>query len=157
MLARHAVALLHLVLGIVVAVTAGAGRVHAEEHKNVVELFLGGTTDEEETAFSLGLTYERRIIPSFGVGLLSEWVAGDAREVILGFPLFVHPYRGLRFLVAPGIDFETGEGSHEFLLRLGGAYEFEITEHWSIVPEVNGDFVDGDKLLVWGVSFGYGF
>jgi hypothetical protein len=36
------------------------------------------------------------------------------------------------------------------------AYEFEIGR-WSITPEFNVDFVEGEEALVYGLSFGYGF
>jgi hypothetical protein len=60
----------------------------------------------------------------------------------------------LRFVLAPGLEHRDDE--NEFLFRAGVAYEFEIGR-WSIAPEFNVDFVDGEKAYVYGLSFGWGF
>ena len=127
------------------------------EHHHGVELFLGNTQDDGENAFSIGLTYEYRLSELFGIGGLIEYAGEDFREWILAVPFFLHPYKGWRFLVAPGIDIDDEDGDNNFLFRAGAAYEFEIAERWSITPEFNVDFVDGDEVLVYGLSFGYGF
>ncbi len=59
-----------------------------------------------------------------------------------------------RFILAPGFDYR--QDRHDFLFRAGVGYEFEI-DRWSISPEFNVDFVDGEQVLVYGLSFGYGF
>lgn len=53
----------------------------------------------------------------------------------------------------PGIEIEDNETS--FLFRAGVAYEFEL-EQFTITPEFNADFVNGDVDLVFGASFGFG-
>ncbi|MBW1790359.1 MAG: hypothetical protein JRK53_27755 [Deltaproteobacteria bacterium] len=127
------------------------------EHRHGVELFLGNTHEDGENGFSIGFTYEYRLNELFGIGGLIEYAGKDFREWVLAAPFFLHPYEGWRFLVAPGIDIEDEDGDNNFLLRAGAAYEFEITERWSITPEFNVDFVDGDEVFVYGFSFGYGF
>ena len=127
------------------------------EHRHGVELFLGNTHDDGENGFSIGFTYEYRLNELFGIGGLIEYAGNDFREWILAAPFILHPYEGWRFLVAPGIDIEDEDGNNNFLLRVGSAYEFEIAERWSITPEFNVDFVDGDEVFVYGFSFGYGF
>jgi hypothetical protein len=52
---------------------------------------------------------------------------------------------------------EHREGETEFLFRAGVAYEFELSERWAVIPEVNVDFVDGEEAFVFGLSFGFGF
>ncbi len=59
-----------------------------------------------------------------------------------------------RFILAPGFDYR--QDRHDFLFRAGVGYEFEI-DRWSISPVFNVDFVDGEQVLVYGLSFGYGF
>ncbi len=59
--------------------------------------------------------------------------------------------------MAPGIEIDDEDGDNSFLCRAGAAYEFEIAERCSITPEFNVDFVDGDEVFVYGLSFGYGF
>ena len=129
----------------------------APEHLHGVELFLGNTQDDGKNGFSIGLTYEYRLSELFGIGGLIEHAGEDFREWVLAVPFFLHPYKGWRFLVAPGIDIDDEDGDNNFLFRAGAAYEFEIAERWSITPEFNVDFVDGDEVLVYGLSFGYEF
>jgi len=56
--------------------------------------------------------------------------------------------------VAPGVD--RSDGDNEFMIRLGAAYEIEF-DGWSLTPDLNLDFVDGDVLVVLGASFGWKF
>ncbi len=125
-----------------------------ESYRHRLELFLGNKHDEGEEAFSFGITYEYRVSEIIGFGGFWEYAAGDFDKWLAGLPLFVHPYRGLRFVLAPGLEHEDSE--NEFLLRTGVAYELELGR-WSITPEFNIDFVDGEEAQVYGVSFGYGF
>ena len=55
-----------------------------------------------------------------------------------------------RTVVAVGT--EISDGDHSFLMRVGGSYEIGFNG-WSLSPEVNLDFVDGDTVLVFGASF----
>ena len=126
------------------------------EHRNSVKLFLGNThTSEDENAFSMGLSYEYRIVPLIGVGALAEYAAGDIESWILGAPLTLHPYRGLSLVAMPGAEID--EHDTNFLFRLGIGYDFELGRGWSIAPEFNADFVDSEIDYVFGVSLGYGF
>ena len=86
-----------------------------------------------------------------------EYAGGDFKEWVLAVPFFLHPYKGWRFLVAPGVAIPNNDHDDEFLFRVGAAYEFEIGEKWAITPEFNLDFVDNSEVLVYGLSFGYKF
>ena len=57
----------------------------------------------------------------------------------------------------PGMDVSERQTETEFLGRLGFGYVIELVPGNSIRPEINVDFVDGDRLLVVGVSIGWGF
>ncbi len=127
------------------------GEVH---HRHRLELFLGNTHDDHGDGFTTGLTYEYRINQILGTGGVVEYAGGDFEEWAVGVPLYIHPYKGLRFLFGAGLVFEEHETL--FLFRTGLAYEFEI-DRLSISPEFNVDFVDGEEVLVYGMSFGYGF
>jgi hypothetical protein len=83
-----------------------------------------------------------------------EYVGEDIREWVGLVPLFIHPYKRLRFIVAPGIKDKKDE--EKFLWRLGVGYRFPIG-NWTIAPEFNVDFTEGERGYVYGVSFGYGF
>jgi hypothetical protein len=70
-------------------------------------------------------------------------------------PLFIHPYKGFRFALAPGLEHRHGDD--EFLFRTGVGYEFILSERWIMMPEFNVDFVDGQEAFVFGLTLGYGF
>lgn len=99
------------------------------EHRHHVAFFLGNTQDGSEDGFSVGMDYEYRLSRLFGIGGLAEYADGEFNSWVLAIPLFLHPYRGLRFLVAPGLEYEDSED--EFLVRTGIAYELEIGERWT--------------------------
>jgi len=128
-------------------------------HRNMVELFLGDTYEdtnhESENGLTVGFTYERRLSDFLGVGAFYEYAAGDFDKWSIGVPLFIHPYGGWRLALAPGLEHR--EGNDEFLFRAGVAYEFELSERWAVIPELNVDFVDGEAAFVFGLSFGFGF
>jgi len=133
---------------------------HSEHHySNTVELFTGMTYEDgdhgSESGFSSGVIYERHLNNLFGVGIFAEYTAGDFEKWSFGVPVFIKPYMGFRFVLAPGIDHKDSED--EFLFRAGVGYEFELSEHWLIVPEFNVDFVDGEEAYVMGVALGYRF
>jgi hypothetical protein len=137
------------------AVSAQEVNAAAEFAKNSLELFLGGTYAEDEgTNFSIGLGYERRFGEKFGVGGLVEYTNGSGREWVFAVPFYFHTTESWKVYLAPGLENEDGE--NEFLVRLGSSYEFDMGG-WSMAPELNFDFVDGDVKPVFGVSFGKGF
>jgi hypothetical protein len=146
---------------------------HHEHHKNYLFLLLGGTTesisDDPETFFSAGLTYERRVSDLIGLGIGGEFVfGGEGREALAGLLLILHPVGGLGLAVGPGLEIakeshgEEGHAEEETkthaALRTGLTYEFEVGEKFAVAPAVYLDFVDGkDPVLVWGLEFGLGF
>ena len=153
-----------LLIAIVLLIMMAPGTTAAEEeheghegvhgHQHRLELFLGNTHDEGEDGFTVGIGYEYRLNEILGIGGLVEHVGGDLNEFIGAVPLFIHPYKGWIFILAPGFDYR--QDRHDFLFRAGVAYEFEIGR-WSITPAFNVDFVEGEEVLVYGLSFGYGF
>ena len=128
-------------------------------HQHVIEFFVGNTYEDahhgSENGFTVGVTYERRLSKLLGVGGAYEYAAGDFDKWSIGIPLFIHPYKGLRFQLAPGLEHKKSED--EFLLRIGAAYEFMLSERWMLIPEIAVDFVDGDEAVVYGLAFGFGF
>jgi hypothetical protein len=151
-----------------------------EHHENHLAVFLGGTHAEDRTDVTFGLDYERRPWQRVGFGLIFDYAGGDLREYIVAGAVIFHPVGGLTLTLAPGlerrpVEGETGEehgGEHEagvastevsggresvFVFRLGLSYEFELGERWSLAPQFNLDFVDGETVEVFGVSVGFGF
>ncbi len=148
---------------------ATVGGSEHEYHKNHAATFLGATThlDPDDTGFTLGVEYVRRWGP-WGVGFLVEMASSKLeRDIIVGVPVFLYPWRGLSLFVAPAVevastDVEGAEGTEvetelEPLFRFGTGYWFELNETISVAPTFMADLVKGHWTLVYGVSFGVGF
>ena len=129
------------------------------EHRHLIALFIGDTHEDEENGITVGLGYEYRLNQLFGIGGIVEYAGVDFKESLVMAPLFLHPYKGWLFVVAPGVAIPKKHSGDdvEFLFRVGAAYEFEIGEKWVLTPEFNVDFVDNREALVFGLSFGYKF
>ena len=93
-------------------------------HRNHVGLFLGSTHEEGEDEFTIGLDYEYRFSQYVGIGVLLEYVGEDDREGVGMVPLFLHPYRGFRWVAAAGLKPKAEET--KFIWRLGIGYRFPI-------------------------------
>jgi hypothetical protein len=125
------------------------------ERPHRIEVFLGGTHSEDSLDFAAGLSYEYRLSRLFGLGAFLEYANKEHDAWVFAVPVYFHPYKGFRFLLAPGAEREVNK--NRFLFRAGVAYEIEI-RRWSIAPEFNVDLPDGGPTaLVFGVSFGYAF
>lgn len=135
-----------------------AHEAHAEQadhpHRHHVALFAGVTDDDGESEFTVGADYEFRFHRIVGAGALIDHAGGSADTTVVGAGIWVHPHGGFKFLLAPGL--ETHSGHTEFLVRVGAAYDFHV-KSFSISPTINVDFVDGEEILVYGLSFGRGF
>ncbi len=125
-----------------------------EYHRNLVAVYVGVTSeDRRDNGLALGIEYERRLTQSFGVGVLAEHTFGDLDFWVYAVPFAYHTGRW-KFLIAPGV--EDGDLGSDFLVRVGGDYAFEVGR-WEFAPGLDVDFVDGDQVLVVGVSIGRGF
>ena len=139
---------------------AGHGSKEKElEHRHLIALFIGDTHEKEENGITVGLGYEYRLNELFGIGGVVEYAGVDFKELIVIAPLYLHPYKGWLFVVAPGVAIPKKHSVDvvKFLFRVGAAYEFEIGEKWALIPEFNVDFVDDREALVFGLAFGYEF
>ncbi len=136
---------------------ARAEELHHEdesEHKHHLSIFLGNTHEKGEDEFTIGVDYERRLNALWGIGGLIDYAGGRFDTTVIAVPLFFHPDRHWRLLLAPGIELHGGDS--EFLVRAGIGYEFEVNE-WTLSPEFSVDRVDGEYVKVIGVSIGRGF
>ena len=139
-------------LVLVMLVVVPAATTHGAEQ--TLSLFAGVTDDRGDNVFSLGLDYEYKFSEVFGIGDLLDYAGGDVRTAVVGVPIFAHPIGGLVVLLAPGVEIQD-DGDNEALVRLGAGWEFELGERFVVAPVFNVDFVDGDKVYVYGVEFGY--
>ncbi|MFT7286653.1 MAG: hypothetical protein ACI87W_000761 [Halieaceae bacterium] len=131
------------------------GESHDEAfHQNVLAVFTGITHEgRNEDELALGIEYERRLSESFGIGGLLEHTFGELDFWVYAVPFAFHsgPWK---LYVAPGIEEKDGE--RDELLRVGVEYGFEVGG-WEIAPQFDIDFVDGEEVIVLGVTFGWGF
>ena len=171
-----------LALGLSAGLTTAEEPPHAEEHEhaNELALFLGGTRESDETHFTIGGEYERRLGERFGLSLVVEHVSGNGAWVVLA-PLSFRPARhlGLKLYAAPGFENKVPESSdhapegHEsardseeggrksfFVARGGVGWTIELGRA-SLTPQLELDFVREDhqweKALVFGIAIGLGF
>ncbi|MEE4185560.1 MAG: hypothetical protein V2J12_07330 [Gammaproteobacteria bacterium] len=127
---------------------------HAPHEPNTIALFVGRASEQRrEAGLALGIEYERRLLPSFGIGALAEHTFGKIDTTVYAVPLAYHngPWKAY---LAPG--FESGNAGNDRLVRVGIEYGFERGEY-EIAPQVDLDFVDGQRVLVIGITFGKGF
>ena len=116
---------------------------------NTVGVFLGDTTEDRREGATLGLEFEHRYGARYGVGITAEHVVGDFDTNVLVIPAAVHsgPWK---LYAGPGMEYAHGHG--EPLLRLGAEYGFHVGDY-EISPQIDVDFVDGERLLVFGLVF----
>ena len=125
-------------------------------------LFAGlGTESKEgrqdERGFALGLEWELRFSEKWGVGAVFELLGQDTvRNALFVVPVSFHPGGGWRLIAGPGIEFTPKKD--KFAFRLGGGYEFHLSEHWTLSPEVFLDLIEtGENTWIAGLALGYGF
>lgn len=132
-----------------------------EEHHgpNIVEFFLGTTYADHhghrEHAFSVGASYRYAFSEVVSAGVLAEYATKSLDAWVVGVPVVFAFGDGWQITTMPGIEIEGN--NQEFLFRLGLGYEFEMEGGYSLKPEVNADWVDGDVSAVLGVSVGFRF
>jgi len=141
---------------------------HEVELRHVVGLFLGFTDEKgHDPQFTEGLEYAYRVAPLWSVGVIFEHAGGELRNSLLAVPFYWFPHAGWFFLAGPGIEFHNGRGADShgeedederfFLVKIGVGYEFELGRRFILAPTYNLDFVDGEQVSVYGLSFGIKF
>lgn len=151
----------------------------ANHHFSVFAGANSGLNENGETAATLGAQYElvfRNTEPDLGIGLFFEAALYDKTEMILGLPLFIHAYKGLKFHFAPcilmtnednelqdndnetdfGLNENTVTSDNEFYIRIGAAYDFYFNT-FNISPSVSLDQIGSHSFLVYGINFGITF
>lgn len=124
-------------------------------HPNVIGVFAGVTSEERrESSFTLGLEYHRRFNEQFGIGLVAEHVFADHdfNVVALPFSWYVGQWK---LFAGPGFE-KSDHHDAEFLARAGVEYAIPVGRI-EISPQVMVDFVDGDSVIVFGITLGKGF
>ena len=137
---------------------AGEYEMGESEGPHIVELFLGNTRGEthtgHENAFSAGVTYHYLVNPTASVGLLAEYASDPLDSWVVGAPIVFRVGEGWQLTTMPGVEREHGES--EFLFRFGVGYEIGMVGY-SLKPEVNADFANGEVAIISGLSIGFRF
>ncbi len=123
-----------------------------------------GASSNRNTWHTIGLDYEYRINHLFGVSVFAEYLFASHEEFLLGLPVYVHPWHGLKLNVSPllALVYESEESDehktwhNKFGYRIEAGYDF-LFDHYSITPIINFDRVDGHPEINYGVAFGVGF
>jgi hypothetical protein len=42
-----------------------------------------------------------------------------------------------------------------FVFRLGAGWNFPVSQHYAITPQINLDLVEGERIWVYGLAFAY--
>ncbi|MEM6577515.1 MAG: hypothetical protein AAF678_03415 [Pseudomonadota bacterium] len=133
---------------------------HGHHGPNIVEFFLGATFEEKngknETAFTTGAQYRYAINDTVSVGVLGEYAGSPLDFWVVGVPaVFNIGHSGWQFTTMPAVEFKSSK--EKFLFRTGIGYEFEFEGGYSVKPEVNVDWVEGEAIVVTGVNLGLRF
>jgi len=136
---------------------------------------IGGTDEHgHDTEFTWGIDYKRRIADRWAVGVLFDYAGGGLRNSVLAPMVAFWPGLGnLQLLAAAGVEFHQGRdgGGHQksgegggtdedatyFLFRVGAGYDFHFGESFGLVPNLNLDFVNNEKVWVYGLAVTYGW
>lgn len=147
-------------------------------HKNDFAIFVGATDEHgHDTELTLGLDYRRRVANALFVGVLVDYAGGEMRNSVLAASLTWFPVGRLFVTAAPGVEFHQGRSPNPgcdcggtlksgepegpdrdatyFLFRLGVGWQFPIGQNFGVAPNVNVDFVNNEKVLVYGFHFTY--
>lgn len=160
------------------ASTGASAREEPElERRNEVAAIVAGTweSEEDDTFFTLGVEYERRLSARVGITVEAEHVFDLDRRIIAA-PVVFRPTPGWKVFAGPGLESakEEEEGDEEpgversdegrdtrFLFRVGTGYVVELAERYSIGPTLSVDFVrEGGawtQAVVFGVTIGVAF
>ena len=125
--------------------------------RNKLSWLVGGTVEDEGTAFTLGVDYERRLGRQFGIGVIIDKGYGSERAFIAAGALYWHPLPPMRLDIAPGFERLVAADESAFVLRFGADCDIELTRRWSLGPNVNLDFANGRTVFVFGAELGFSF
>ena len=125
-------------------------------HRNFAGLFIGGAGENRrDKGFALGVEYARNLTQHFSIGAIVEHTFGDLDFWVIAVP-FAYRTGPWKFFVAPGVEDSDLSIDGEFLVRLGVEYAFKVGD-WEIAPQLDADFIDGDRVAVFGVVIGKSF
>lgn len=132
-----------------------------ERMKHHLSIYTSSLSDHDfdRNEFNGGIEYEFQFHRYVGIGAQIEGATG-IRNMVALVPIFIHPWKGLRFTVGGGARLDRDNDS-DGLLRLGVGYRFNLTDNVTLAPEYNADLTSlGDDTRaehLFGVRLGYQF
>lgn len=142
---------------------------HGAHH--IVGLFVGGTTTDESTEFSVGAEYEYHFSQYFGIGVIGEHTIEsphftDGSTIALA-ALYTHPWRGLRITTAVGAEVghgdevhhaeATGQGHAQAKVNDHGQTETKVDDHGHTSPSHSSEAEEAGSELLVRLGFAYDF
>ncbi|MEM9328663.1 MAG: hypothetical protein AAGA85_23555 [Bacteroidota bacterium] len=91
-----------------------------------------------------------------GLALTVDWNRGEELW-LFSLPLYVHPYRGLKFFAGPGWVLQKGgeaESPQNVALRYGTAYDFHYSRV-TVTPTCNFVILDNQITTELGIAIGF--
>lgn len=136
-----------------------------EFHRHHTALVISNTqNDENDNGLSVGIDYAYRLKHWLGLGGILEYAGGDFEHLLLLAGASIHPYKNWVLLAAGGAEIHKEHDDHEedtpkreWVIRTGVAYQFPISDKWTIAPTFNVDFSEHETLFVYGIAIGFGF
>jgi len=104
---------------------------------------------------TLGIDYEYRISPSFGLGVVLER-AFDGLDATTALAV-TNFHLNDRWVMQLGSGYEHSHGDNIFAARVGVLYSFEF-EGFTLAPQLHWNYLDAhDNAVVAGIALGFSF
>jgi hypothetical protein len=149
---------------------------HEESHRHFLGAFLGASRLPHDYGPTLGAEYAFRPSRQLGAGLTAETIGGNVNENVFVALGYYHPTQALgifagggwgrRLKVEQEFD-QNSEAPHQRdserlrgrrpLARIGVGYEIPLGGAAVFAPNISLDLVDGEAVVVFGVTVGFGF
>ncbi|MEM7517281.1 MAG: hypothetical protein AAF368_10200 [Planctomycetota bacterium] len=118
-----------------------------------ISVLTGSTSEDNESAFTVGVDYEYRRSEYLGLGTVVEHAFEDIDATTLLAVADLHLTPQFIVQTGPGVEFIDSES--EFVYRLGVLYEFEFLSY-TVSPQLHYDWVSGEDAIIVGLAFGVG-
>ncbi len=140
------------------AATDTALGAESEDHgKYVLGGFIGGTNGHGSTDFTYAIEGGVNLNHQWSVGAVLEQAGGESDSTLFLVGMGWHP-RGPGWRVQLGAGRKDPVEKHQWLARLGFAYEVLLEDHWFVKPYLAFDFIEeSDNETVFGVYLGRTF
>lgn len=123
-----------------------------EGHRLGIGVGIAQVGDSSHSYFAIGGEYEYRMDDFFGLGMSGNYVFSDPAFGLLAVPQgYLHPLAGEWYInAAPLFQFGGGLGTH-LGIRVGTRLPLHLGA-LSIIPQVNIDFINGGRNLLFGIG-----